>query len=193
VVEAAGAKFKRYFIQCSACGVPAGIVEYENIGGQITSQNQFLNLLASDVRSGLADLQSRLADIDARLKRVGGLSMKQPVRAVVRDNRKGVAWAQRGCEVATADIADVAALTAAFTGTEGVFVLLPPSFDPEPGFPEVQAIVAAVRSALETARPAKVVCLSTIGAQATQPNLLTQLAIMEQTLGALPMPITFLR
>jgi NAD(P)H dehydrogenase (quinone) len=121
------------------------------------------------------------------------LSMKQPVRAVVRDNRKGAAWAQRGCEVATADIADVAALTAAFTGTEGAFVLLPPSFDPEPGFPEVQAIVAAVRSALDTARPAKVVCLSTIGAQATQPNLLTQLAIMEQTLGALPMPITFLR
>jgi uncharacterized protein YbjT (DUF2867 family) len=55
------------------------------------------------------------------------------------------------------------------------------------------AIVAAMRSALETARPAKVVCLSTIGAQATQPNLLTQLAIMEQTLAALPMPITFLR
>ena len=34
-------------------------MEYENIGGQITSQDQFLNLLASDVRSGLADWHAR--------------------------------------------------------------------------------------------------------------------------------------
>ncbi|MEH1979378.1 MAG: hypothetical protein V7L27_08955 [Nostoc sp.] len=39
----------------------------------------------------------------------------------------------------------------------------------------------------------KVVCLSTIGAQATQSNLLTQLQILEQVLGDLPMPIAFLR
>ena len=41
--------------------------------------------------------------------------------------------------------------------------------------------------------PDKVVCLSTIGAQASQENLLTQLQIMEQGLGRLPMPIVFLR
>jgi len=106
---------------------------------------------------------------------------------------KGAAWAERGCEVAVAEIDDAAALTAAFKATEGVFVLLPSSFDPAPGFPEVRAIVAALRSALETARPAKVVCLSTIGAQATKPNLLTQLTIVEQVLGELPMPVAFLR
>src|SRR2546429_7000286 len=34
----------------------------------------------------------------------------RPVRAVMRDVRKGDGWAQRGCELATADILDVAAL-----------------------------------------------------------------------------------
>jgi hypothetical protein len=37
------------------------VVEYENIGGQITNQDQFLNLLASDVRSGLANWHARKA------------------------------------------------------------------------------------------------------------------------------------
>jgi uncharacterized protein YbjT (DUF2867 family) len=61
-------------------------------------------------------------------------------------------------------INDATALTAAFTGAEGVFVLIPPIFDPTPGYPEVRAIVAALKEALEAARPAKVVSLSTIGA-----------------------------
>ena len=43
------------------------------------------------------------------------------------------------------------------------------------------------------ARPARVVYLSTIGAQASQSNLLTQHTIIEPTLSELPMPITFLR
>jgi uncharacterized protein YbjT (DUF2867 family) len=37
------------------------------------------------------------------------------------------------------------------------------------------------------------VCISTIGAQATRPSLLTQLHLMEQALGSLGIPITFLR
>lgn len=121
------------------------------------------------------------------------LAAKQPLRAVVRDAGKGTAWADRGCEVALANIDDAAALTAAFDATEGVFVLLPSNFDPAPDFPEVRANVAALRTALEAARPVKVVCLSTIGAQAIRPNLLTQLTIMEQVLGEMSMPITFLR
>jgi uncharacterized protein YbjT (DUF2867 family) len=38
-----------------------------------------------------------------------------------------------------------------------------------------------------------VVCLSTIGAQAKERNLLTQLHMLEQGLSTLPIPITFLR
>jgi NAD(P)H dehydrogenase (quinone) len=121
------------------------------------------------------------------------LVAKQPVRAVVRDTRKAQSWERRGCEIRTADINDVAALTAAFKGTEAVFVLVPPSFDPSPGFPEARAIASTLRSALDAAHPDRVLYLSTIGAQATQSNLLTQHTIIEQKLGELSIPITFLR
>lgn len=115
------------------------------------------------------------------------------VRAVVRDAAKGERWAALGCEVAIADAADSAALARAFDGAEGVFILLPPNFDPSPDFPETRAIVAAFDTALRAAAPARVVCLSTIGTQASEPNLLQQLGHMEQVLGQLPLPVAFLR
>ena len=121
------------------------------------------------------------------------LAAGQPVRAVVRDVEKGKSWTERGCDVALATIEDAASLTAAFRGAEGVFVLVPPNFDPQPGFPEAQAIAARLRSALENARPARVVYLSTIGAQANQANLLRQHTIIERSLSDLSLPITFLR
>jgi len=121
------------------------------------------------------------------------LAAKQPVRGVARDVGKCAAWAQQGCEIVGADINDVAGLTAAFKGTEGVFVLVPPNFDPSPDFREARAIAVTLRKALDAARPSKVVYLSTIGAQAAQPNLLTQHTIIERALGDLPVPITFLR
>jgi NAD(P)H dehydrogenase (quinone) len=121
------------------------------------------------------------------------LNAGHAVRAVIRDPRNGAVWQALGCDVSLADMNDAAALTAAFKGASDVFVLLPPNFDPSPGFPETRAIVAALRRALATARPGKVVCISTIGAQAKRENLLTQLTIMEESLGDLPMPITFLR
>ena len=121
------------------------------------------------------------------------LTAGRAVRAVVRDRRKGDAWAERGCEVAVADIIDAAALALAFKAAEGVFVLVPPNFDPAFGFPEAQEIAATLKSALDEARPGRVVYLSTIGAQASEPNLLTQHTIIEQALSELPVPITFLR
>src|SRR6202040_3212992 len=92
-----------------------------------------------------------------------------------------------------AEMQDVASLSAAFKGTAGVFILPPSEFDPSPGFPEARTVIGAVKAALESAHPGKVVCLSTIGAQATQSNLLTQRTLMEQALNELPMPVTFLR
>src|SRR5271154_3026883 len=121
------------------------------------------------------------------------LAARLPVRAVVRDVTKGEVWKQYGCKLATADINDAAALAAAFKGAEGVFVLVPPSFDPLPEFPEARAIAAALRVALDAARPDRVVYLSTIGAQAIQSNLLSQHTLIEQELRTSPVPITFLR
>ena len=54
------------------------------------------------------------------------LNDRQPVRAVIRDASKGVEWAALGCEVAIANMDDAAALTEAFKGATGVFIL-PPS------------------------------------------------------------------
>jgi NAD(P)H dehydrogenase (quinone) len=121
------------------------------------------------------------------------LSDDQSVRAVVRDRSKGAAWAQLGCDIAAADISDTAALATAFEGTAGVFVVLPPVFDPAPGFPEAARFIDSLRAALARAKPAKVVALSTVGADAPQPNLLNVLGRMEEALGSLPMPVTFLR
>lgn len=121
------------------------------------------------------------------------LAAGQPIRAIARDAAKGKAWTDRGCELTLASIENVAALTSAFSGADGVFVLVPPSFDPAPEFPEARGIAATLRAALNAARPSRVVYLSTIGAQANQSNLLTQHTIIEQALGELPMPITFLR
>jgi uncharacterized protein YbjT (DUF2867 family) len=115
------------------------------------------------------------------------------VRAIVRDERKGDPWARRGCEIAVADIFDAKALTEAFQGTEGVFVLVPPVFDPKPDFPEAHAVASAVKSAIAAAQPGRVVYLSTIGADAKETNLLTQHTIIEGALRELPVPITFLR
>ena len=121
------------------------------------------------------------------------LAAGQPVRAVVRDAAKGRVWADQGCEVAIAEMEDAQALTHAFTGATGVFVLPPSEFDPQPGFPEARAVIGAVRQALDAARPARAVCLSTVGAQAAQPNLLSQRTLMEEALATLPLPVTFLR
>jgi uncharacterized protein YbjT (DUF2867 family) len=121
------------------------------------------------------------------------LAARHSVRAVVRDVGKGKAWAVRGCDLVSADINDPAALTAAFKDVDDVFVLVPPNFDPSPDFREARAVAATLSSALDAARPDKVIYLSTIGAQATRSNLLTQHTIIEQALRKLSVPITFLR
>src|SRR6202789_3394662 len=121
------------------------------------------------------------------------LAAGQPVRGVVRETRKGETWAKRGCDLVEADINHAAALTAGFKGAAGVFVLVPPNFDPSPDFREAQAIAAALRSALDASRPGRIVYLSTIGAQATKSNLLTQHSMIEQALRELSIPISFLR
>ncbi len=121
------------------------------------------------------------------------LAAKQPVRGIVRDAVKGQAWSDRGCEVALATIENAASLAAAVRGAEGVFVLVPPNFDPLPEFPEAQATGKKLRAALAQANPGRVVYLSTIGAQAKESNLLTQHTIIEKAIGGLPIPLTFLR
>jgi uncharacterized protein YbjT (DUF2867 family) len=121
------------------------------------------------------------------------LQAGQSVQAIVRDAAKGATWQKRGAAIAVANLDDPVSLARAFDGTEAAFVMLPPSFDPSPDFAEAKRMSAALRSALTGGKPGRVVCLSTIGADAREPNLLSQLGLLEQTLSDLPMPVTFLR
>jgi uncharacterized protein YbjT (DUF2867 family) len=98
-----------------------------------------------------------------------------------------------GCDIAIADMANAEQLAAAFSGVEGVFILPPSDFDPGPGYPEAKRVIESVSRALTTARPPRIVCLSTIGADAPHDNLLTQRTLMERSLNAIGLPVTFLR
>src|SRR5882757_9948714 len=115
------------------------------------------------------------------------LSADQLVRAVVRDRGKSAEWADLGCDIAVADLADAGALAKAFEGTEGVFAMLPPVF------PEARGFIESMYTALAAAKPKKVVALSSIGADALQPNLLNALGHVEDALKTLPIPVAFLR
>jgi NAD(P)H dehydrogenase (quinone) len=121
------------------------------------------------------------------------LAAGQTVRAVVRDAAKGESWADKGCDVVVAEIGDAAALTAAFTGTDGIFLMTPSNYDPEPGFPDTRTNAAAIKAAITAAHPPKVVFLSTVGAQVVEPNLLNNLKLTEEMLRGAPVPVAFLR
>lgn len=118
----------------------------------------------------------------------------QKVRGVVRDKAKASAWEADGVELVVADYRDASALEAAFRDTDGVFAMIPPYFAPAPGYPEAWEIVVRLRQALGAARPPKAVYLSSVGAQHDSGlGLITQLHILEQELGTLPIPSAFIR
>lgn len=123
----------------------------------------------------------------------GLLALGQAVRAVVRSRAKGDEWAALGCDVFVASIDDAEAMTEAFRGVDGVFLMTPPNYDPEPSFPDTQRNSVAIRTAIEESRPGKVVFLSTVGAQVTEPNLLNNSGMTEAMLRTVPVPVAFLR
>ena len=115
------------------------------------------------------------------------------VRGVVRDAGRAADWAARGVTLATADQADAAALTAALAGADGAFVMLPPMFAPSADFAEARGLIAAMKSALATAAPPRVVALSSVGAQHDYGlGVITPLHLMEAALASLP-AVAFVR
>jgi uncharacterized protein YbjT (DUF2867 family) len=121
------------------------------------------------------------------------LRANQPVRVVVRDAAKAAEWVALGCGVAVATIEDSASLAKAFAGTEGVFLMIPPDYDPAPGFPKIQAIIDNVRAAVDAAKPRSLVFLSTVGAHVEHFSLLNNSRMIEQALRTLDISVGFLR
>lgn len=116
------------------------------------------------------------------------------VRAVIRDTAKAAPWEALGAEIAIADLGDEAALTEAFAGSQGAFVMIAPDFAPEPGFPGARRQAAAQANALANAKPGKVVALSSVGGQRESGlGLITQVHIFEAALAELDLPTAILR
>jgi NAD(P)H dehydrogenase (quinone) len=114
------------------------------------------------------------------------------VRGIVRDDSKAQAWKDKGVEVVTANYDDY--LTAAFTGVEGVFCMIPPDVVPAPGFPDSVARIAAIKKAVLAAKAPRAVFLSSIGGEKTSGlGIVTTAHLLEEELGSSGIPSAFLR
>lgn len=122
------------------------------------------------------------------------LARGKKVRAIVRDASKGEAWRRKGCEVAVADLGDVAALARALTGVEGAFLLSPPNPAAADFLADRAALLERVAQALRQARPPVLAYLSSVGAQhpaGTGPIVTVHRA--EKALGGIAPSVTFVR
>lgn len=118
----------------------------------------------------------------------------QAVRAVGRDAGRLTDAVAAGAEPIVLDLADTAALTAAFTGADAAYVLLP--FDlTAPGYAAQQERVgSSIAAALAAARVPHVVALSSLGAELpTGTGFLTTLHDQEQRLRTLDAHVLLLR
>jgi NAD(P)H dehydrogenase (quinone) len=114
------------------------------------------------------------------------------IRGIVRDDSKTQAWKDKGVEVVTANYDDH--ITAALTGVEGVFCMIPPDVVPDPGFPDSVARIAAIKEAVLAAKPPRAVLLSSIGGEKTSGlGIVTTAHLLEEALGSSGVPSAFLR
>ncbi len=116
------------------------------------------------------------------------------VRVVVRDASKGSLWARQGAEVAVADLTDVSALINAFSGARGAYLVSPPQYELDDLFVQSDALGMAIAEAAVTARLPKLVALSSVGAdRSSGTGLIAKNRTIEQHLGRIDVPVTFLR
>ncbi|MVM36091.1 NAD(P)H-binding protein [Spirosoma sp. HMF4905] len=138
-----------------------------------------------------------ITGITGHVGRVTGeilLNQHRPVRAVVRNPAKGTEWAARGAAVTIADLFDESALTEAFRGAEGVFIMTPPALDFENVIEQHQQMLDAILGALKNARPEKVVYLSSIGGHLRKgTGAIRKLYDLEQALTRLDIPTAGIR
>jgi NAD(P)H dehydrogenase (quinone) len=145
-------------------------------------------------------MEAKMFAITGASGQVGGaaartlVEMGHKVRAVLRDTAKAAAWEALGAEIAIADMEDADSLTTAFAGADGVYVMVPPTFAPQPGYPEARKASSAIAAALKAARPGRVAALSSIGGgRRSGLGLITQVHILEEALAPLDLPVAILR
>jgi uncharacterized protein YbjT (DUF2867 family) len=122
------------------------------------------------------------------------LNAGKRLRVVVRDKEKGDVWATRGAEVAIADFTDTKALSNAFTGANGAYIVSPPQYSLDNLFKQADAIARSIAKAAEKAQLPKLVVLSSVGAeQPSGTGWIGMNHMLEQHLSQTGLPVTFLR
>jgi uncharacterized protein YbjT (DUF2867 family) len=122
------------------------------------------------------------------------LEQGKKVRVIVRDAKKGEPWKARGADVAVATVDDEAALTKAFEGATGAYVLSPPDLGAKDFIAQRRASVETLARAIEKSKLPHVVLLSSVGAQheaGTGPIRTVHYA--EQRFAKTPAKTTFVR
>ena len=122
------------------------------------------------------------------------LAHGEKVRVIVRDAKQGKAWRDKGAEVAVASLDSATALTIAFTGAKGVYLLVPPRYDSNDMLAAQVPVIDAFAEAIRKSAIPHVVLLSSLGAELAEgTGPIRTLHRAERTLGAASRNITFLR
>ncbi len=118
----------------------------------------------------------------------------QPVRVVVRDPAQGRPWAERGAEVAVADLTDLASMTKALSRVQGAYVVSPQHYHREDLFERAGLIADITARAALAADVPRLVALSSVGADRDSgTGWIGMNRMFEQRLGETGVPTTFLR
>jgi uncharacterized protein YbjT (DUF2867 family) len=92
------------------------------------------------------------------------LARGEKVRVVGRDARRLERFTQQGAEAVIADVTDVGALTKAFSGAKGAYVVIPPNNTASDVRAYQERVSDALASALQRSGVAQAVALSSFGA-----------------------------
>ncbi|HYQ04872.1 MAG TPA: NmrA family NAD(P)-binding protein [Polyangiaceae bacterium] len=122
------------------------------------------------------------------------LAAGKRVRVIARDAAKAKQLETRGAEVVEAELDDEAALTKAFRGAEGVYLLSPPGVTLADFFVARKKLAEGFARAIKAAEVRHTVFLSSIGAQhSSGTGLIVSTHAGEQALRATGLPVTFVR
>lgn len=117
-----------------------------------------------------------------------------PVRVVVRDPAKGRPWAERGAEVAVADLTDLASMVRALSQVQGAYVVSPQHYNREDLFERADLIANITARAAVAADVPRLVALSSVGAdRESGTGWIRMNRMFEQRLAETGVPTTFLR
>ena len=118
----------------------------------------------------------------------------QAVRVVVRDPAKGRSWAERGAEIAVAELTDLSSMTKALNRVQGAYVVCPQYYNREDLFDSADLIAETTARAAVAADVPRLVALSSVGADRDSgTGWIGMNRLFEQRLGEAGLSTVFLR